>query len=192
MASLRSGNYVVKSKPGQNPVWQRPGASQFLAGRIGAVSSGTGVPPERERRKAAVKIFAIYGRLFQAGAMTTPLALVFYENLLPGSQLVNRLQDLGYRVQTIGDVQTLVPQALQERPLIVVADLASAQVDVCAIIRDLKRNPETRHIPVIAFTDLKDKQLQTAATAAGATMVAGNDAILDQLPELLDQALQVE
>jgi len=159
---------------------------------MGAVSGGTGVPPERERRKAVVKIFAIYGRLFQAGAMTTPLALVFYENLLPGSQLVNRLQDLGYRVQTIGDVQTLVPQALQERPLIVVADLASAQVDVCAIIRDLKRNPETRHIPVIAFTDLKDEQLQTAATAAGATMVAGNDAILDQLPELLDQALQVE
>jgi|SRR5437667_12879094 len=124
--------------------------------------------------------------------MTTPLALVFYENLLPGSQLVNRLQDLGYRVQTISDVQTLALQALQEKPLLVVTDLVSANADVCAMIRRLKRNPETRHIPVIAFTDLKNEELQTAATAAGATMVAGNDAILDQLPELLDQALQVE
>jgi len=107
--------------------------------------------------------------------MTTPLALVFYERLLPGSQLVNRLQDLGYRVQTISDVQTLVRQALQEKPLILVTDLASACADMCAIIRELKRNPETRHIP-----------------AAGATIVAGNEAILDQLPQLLDQALQVE
>ena len=63
---------------------------------------------------------------------------------------------------------------------------------MCSIIRELKKNPETKHIPVIAFTDLKDEKVQAAATAAGATMVAGNDAILDQLPELLDQALQVE
>ena len=124
--------------------------------------------------------------------MTTPLALVFYENLLPGSQLVNRMQDLGYRVQTISDVQMLVLQALQEKPLVIVTDLAAANADMCAIIRELKRNPETRHIPVIAFTDLKDEKLPSAATSAGATMVAGNDAILDQLPELLEQALQVE
>ena len=119
--------------------------------------------------------------------MTTPLALVFYENLLPGSQLVNR-----YRVQTVSDVQTLVLQALQDKPLIVVTDLVAGSADVCAVIRELKRNPETRHIPVIAFTDLKNEELQSAATTAGATMVAGNDAILDQLPELLEQALQVE
>jgi len=139
-----------------------------------------------------VNIFAICHRLFQAGAMTTPLALVFYENLLPGSQLVNRLQDLGYRVQTTNEVQTLVLQALQEKPLVIVADLASATADVCGFIRELKRNPETRHVPIIAFTDLKNAKLPAAATAAGATMVAGSDAILDQLPELLEQALQIE
>ena len=70
--------------------------------------------------------------------------------------------------------------------------LVAGSADVCAVIRELKRNPETRHIPVIAFTDLKNEELQSAATTAGATMVAGNDAILDQLPELLEQALQVE
>jgi|SRR5438477_9286199 len=124
--------------------------------------------------------------------MTTPLALAFYENLLPGSQLVNGLQDLGYRVQTISDVQTLVLQCLQEKPLVVVADLAAANGDVCAAIRELKRNPETKHIPVIAFADLKNAKLQALASAAGATIVAGSDAILDHLPQLLEQALQVE
>ena len=124
--------------------------------------------------------------------MTTPLALVFYEKLLPGSQLVNRLQDLGYRVQIISDIQSLVLQVLVDKPLIVVADLASAASDVCAVIRELKQNPEARHVPVLAFTDLKNNKLQTVAMAAGATIVAGRDAIIDQLPELLDQALQVE
>ena len=63
---------------------------------------------------------------------------------------------------------------------------------MCAIIRELKRNPETRHIPVLAFTELKNEKMQASAAAAGATIVAGNEAILDQLPQLLDQALQVE
>ena len=124
--------------------------------------------------------------------MTTPLALAFYENLLPGSQLVNGLQDLGYRVQTINDLKTLVAQSMQEKPMVVIADLAVTNGDVCAAIRELKRNPETRHIPIIAFADLKNEKLQAAATAAGATIVAGSDAILDHLPQLLDQALQVE
>ena len=124
--------------------------------------------------------------------MTTPLALAFYEYLLPGSQLVNGLQDLGYRVQTISEVQTLVLQSLQAKPLVLVVDLATSNGDVCAAICELKRNPETKHIPIIAFTDLKNEKLHAVATAAGATIVAGSDAILDQLPELLDQALQVE
>ena len=123
--------------------------------------------------------------------MTRPLALVFYGNLLPGSQLVNRLQDLGYRVQAIGDVRTLVVQAVQEKPLVVVTDLA-ASVDVCPVIRELKKNPETKHIPVIAFSNMKDGRLPAAAMASGATLVAGGGAILDQLPELLEQALRVE
>ena len=124
--------------------------------------------------------------------MTKPLALIFYERLMPGSQLVNGLQDLGYRVQTVSDVQTLVLQSLQEKPMVVVADLAATNGDVCAAIRELKRNPETKHIPIIAFTDLKNEKLQAVATAAGASIVAGSDAILDQLPQLLDQALHLE
>jgi CheY-like chemotaxis protein len=123
--------------------------------------------------------------------MTKPLALVFYEKLLPGSQLVNCLQDLGYRVQTIDDLKTLAVQAVRDKPLVMVTDLAASQSDVCAVIRELKRNPETKHIPIIAFGDMKDEQL-SAATAAGATIVAGRGAILDHLPELLEQALHVE
>ena len=41
-------------------------------------------------------------------SMTRPLALFVYERLLPAGQLVNRLQDLGYRVQSLEDPATLV------------------------------------------------------------------------------------
>ena len=68
-------------------------------------------------------MIAIPRGLLQAARMTEPLALVFYEKLMPGSQIVNRLQDLKYRVQTIGDAASLVEAGEHAKPLLVVADL---------------------------------------------------------------------
>ena len=124
--------------------------------------------------------------------MTKPLALLFYENLLPGSQLVNRLQDLGYRVQTMADTRLLVEQAQQAKPLVVIVDLTSPEQDVCAAITAMKQQPATAHLPILAFTSRKNTRLQAAAQSAGATLVASDNAILDQLPQMLDQVLQVD
>ena len=124
--------------------------------------------------------------------MTRPLALICYEKLLPGSQLVNRLQDLGYRVRAATNAEALVACAEQEKPLVVLADLQSPQKRVCDVIAEIRRNPSTRHVPVIAFAREEETELQTAARAAGATLVVSEAGLLDQLTELLDQALQVE
>jgi CheY-like chemotaxis protein len=141
-----------------------------------------------------VKLFAIFGRLFQAGVMTKPLALVWYEKLLPGSQLVNRLQDLGYRVHVAPDIDALVGCAERERPMLVLADLVASQAKarVAEIITLLRQNPATCHLPVIAFADEKATALRTAATKAGATLVVNEAAILTHLQQFLDQALQVD
>jgi CheY-like chemotaxis protein len=124
--------------------------------------------------------------------MTQPLALILYDRLLPGSQLVNRLQDLNYRVQTLSEAGRLVECAEQAKALLVLADLQSARNDVCAAISRLKQNPATRHLPVIAFGAESAAEAQAAAKAAGATLVVGESAILNHLPQLLEQALQVE
>lgn len=124
--------------------------------------------------------------------MTKPLALILYEHLLPGSQLVNRLQDLGYHVKTASDSRSLTTQALGERPLLIIIDLSTRQTDACGAIRDLRKEAEIRHVPIVAFGDSSDVSLVAAATAAGATLVAGRGAIVDQIQELLEQALQVE
>jgi CheY-like chemotaxis protein len=124
--------------------------------------------------------------------MTEPLALVGYERLLPGSQLVNRLHDLGYRVQALADLGTLETLAVEMKPLVVLVDLQCARADACAVISGLRQNPATRHLPVIAFAGEREAELQAAAQAAGATLVVSETRLLAHLGALLDQALQVE
>src|SRR5499427_7276388 len=98
--------------------------------------------------------------------MTQPLALVLYEKLLPGSQIVNRLQDLNYRVEVVTDPALLANAAEQSKPLLVLADLESTHQNVCTVLGRLKQNPATEHLPVIAFTGQDAQALQAVAQAA--------------------------
>ncbi|HZV36010.1 MAG TPA: hypothetical protein VFB72_15650 [Verrucomicrobiae bacterium] len=123
--------------------------------------------------------------------MTQPLALVFYEKLLPGTQLVNRLQDLGYRVVSVGG-ESLVVCAVRDKPLVVLADLAARRTNVVEAISQLRQNPETNHLPVIAFAEEKDTALQSAARDAGATLVVAETAIITHLEQFLEQALRLD
>ena len=124
--------------------------------------------------------------------MTEPLALVFYKSLLPGSQLVNRLQDLKYRVQTVSGTALLVDCCEQTRPMLVLADLHTDPQDVCGAIGKLKQNPTTRHIPVIGFGTEQQQDLQDSALACGVTLVVSESALLNHLAQCLDQALSIE
>jgi CheY-like chemotaxis protein len=124
--------------------------------------------------------------------MTQPLALVLYEKLLPGSQLVNRLQDLKYRVQMVADTEALIRCARQDKPMLVFADLISSRNDVSAAIQDLRQGADTKHLPIIAFAPENAVKQQNAARAAGATLVVGEAAVLTHLSQFLDQALQLE
>jgi CheY-like chemotaxis protein len=118
-----------------------------------------------------------------------PLALVLYEKLLPGTQLVNRLQDLGWRVQTINDEAALTRTAEEQTPMLVIADLLSTRRNISEGIADLRRNAQTKHIPVIAFTAESEQKAFDTALAAGATVVVSDTAILQHLNQVIDQAL---
>ena len=124
--------------------------------------------------------------------MMQPLALVVYEKLLPGSQLVNRLQDLNYRVQVIPDAEKLPEVAENTTPMLVLADLDATRENVTPAIARLHQHPATKHIPVIAFAEREDPALFQEAQAAGAILVVTDTAILNHLPQLLEQALRLE
>jgi len=123
--------------------------------------------------------------------MIQPLALVLYEKLLPGSQLVNRLQDLNYRVQTINDAHLVVECAEQSKPLLVLADLESTGKNVLEALARLKQNSTTKHLPVIAFSREDKPELRAAAQEAGLSLLVTEAAIINHLPQLLDQALDL-
>lgn len=124
--------------------------------------------------------------------MTQPLALVYYRKAMPGSQLVNRLRDLEYRIQTVNEPAGLEACAQTEGPMLIFADLADReQADTLKVITKLRANAATRHIPIVAF-GAEDDALQQAAQTAGATMAVGETALLAHLPGLLEQALRVE
>jgi len=138
------------------------------------------------------KTFAIPQVLTQSFAMTKPAALLFHDDLLAGSQLFNRLQDLGYRVQGLSALSSLVSEAVRIKPIVFVALVSSASSPVSAGIEDLRKNPETAHIPVLLFTKDRGREVAEASRQAGATLVAGEAGILTQLRQLMDQVLQVE
>ena len=68
--------------------------------------------------------FASFLFPFHLRRATQPLVLVNHQKLMPGSQLVDKLPDLNYRVQTVNDPAAFQSCALSERPLLAIVDLA--------------------------------------------------------------------
>ena len=123
--------------------------------------------------------------------MSQPFALVFYERLMPGSQLVNRLQDLNYRVLAINNAALLAATVKREMPMLLLADFES-KADIRTAIEKIKADPTTAHVPVIAFAPDNQQDTLASAKAAGANFAIGESALGNHLPQLLDQALQLE
>ena len=124
-------------------------------------------------------------------AMSQPLALIYYERLLPGSQLINRLQDLGYRVTHL-EKPDMLKSAGTQKPIVILIDVSDKSESACAHITALKGDKSTAHIPVLAFTGARNKKAQGAAQAAGADLVAADEGVLAQLPQLLEQILHLD
>lgn|SRR5687767_7552663 len=123
--------------------------------------------------------------------MSEPLALLVYEKLLPCGQLVNQLQDRGYRVQPLADPGDLT-RAIEQKPMLVFMDLEPKTDQACAAIRRLKNDPSTAHIPVIAIAPHTREELAENAREAGAKLVVYDNAILVHLDQFLEQALQLD
>jgi len=158
----------------------------------GGALRGPGKRVPAGRSVVSHKLFAIWARVSQSLVMTQPLALVLYEKLLPGTQLVNRLQDLGYRVHPISTVEGLAACAEQVKPMLVLADLYTTRGSVVDVIGQLRKNSATTHLPVIAFAEEKEAALQESARQAGATLVVNDAALLAHLESFLEQALRLD
>ncbi len=123
--------------------------------------------------------------------MMSPAALVYNQSLVAGNQLVNRLHDMGYRVHTTSDLEALPNLAAQLKPMIFFAGLGSKPTEVLRAIRSLKSSSDTTHIAIIGTLAADDPDLAESARAAGASLIASEGALLVQLPQLIEHALEV-
>lgn len=124
--------------------------------------------------------------------MTQPLAIVLYERLLPGSQLINRLQDLHYRVHALSDPCLLASTCQELTPLIVIADLDCGSSGTLSAIAELRANPATQHLPVIGFCAETSPMSARASEAGTLTAFTTDTAVVNHLKQILDQALRLD
>ena len=123
--------------------------------------------------------------------MLQPLAIVFYERVMPGSQLANRLQDMNYRVLVLNNPALVAATARRESPLIAFLDL-EARGDICGAIERIRSDDTTSHLPIVAFAPADKTELLAAAQKAGASLIVGESRLGSQLPQLLEQALHLD
>lgn len=124
--------------------------------------------------------------------MTTPLALLLYDKLIPGTQVLHRLQDLQYRTAVVHHPDALIDETRREKPMIIFTDLVSNRGDVCAAIALIRGTAETAHVPIVAFAPEAEAKLQECARQAGATLVVSESTILQHLRQFLEQALALD
>ena len=118
--------------------------------------------------------------------------MLLYQKLLPGTQLVNRLQDLKYRVQTIGAPAELAESAAKFKPMVVLVDLGTSDPELLREVRRLRERKETQHLPVIGFGATNTEEAKKTALEAGVTLLVSDSAILSHLSQCLAKALELD
>lgn len=110
---------------------------------------------------------------------------------MPGSQLVNRLQDLNYRVLAVSNPALLAATTKRETPLLLFVDL-EARGDIAGTIEKIRADAATSHLPIIAFAPDNQTARLDEARMAGANLTVGESALAGHLEMLLDQALHLD
>lgn len=100
------------------------------------------------------------------------------------------LQAMGYRVSTASDGAEAIAQAERLLPDLIVLDLELPRVSGYEAAAQLRANPETRHIPLIAATGFSHQRQLDRAREAGFDEIVVKPADPDALVEVIERLLQ--
>ena len=93
--------------------------------------------------------------------------LVVEDNAMSRDMLCRRLQRRGYRVTTAEDGAQALERVRAELPDLVLMDLSLPVIDGWEVTRQLKLDPRTAHIPILALTAHAMAGDEQGALAAG-------------------------
>jgi len=78
------------------------------------------------------------------------------------------LTTAGYKVTVIGAPEQALEKTTAARPDIILLDIMMPKINGLEVLELFKRSPELKKVPVIAFSNLLDKEAEKAALARGA------------------------
>ena len=115
-----------------------------------------------------------------------PLLLVVSDDLLLPSRIREAAKPLGYAVQTVSSAAS-AREALQKMPppRAVLVGLNARRFDPLVFIRDVKADPQTQHLLVLAFAGHVETEKHADAREAGADLVVANSSVALHLPQIL-------
>ncbi len=94
--------------------------------------------------------------------------LVVEDNRASMKLLVGILADVGFAVRPAGDGELGLRSVQAKKPDLILLDFKLPGIDGIEVCRRLRKDPETREIPVIFVSALEDSQLKVQALQAGA------------------------
>jgi len=111
----------------------------------------------------------------------SPRTVLVVDDLVENIDILRRfLTPMGFQVVAANCGEDALRFAMGNPPDIVLLDLAMPGMSGLEVCKELKQNPETRHVPVIIITGVADRDANVRATAAGAD---------DFLPKPFDRVL---
>jgi CheY-like chemotaxis protein len=118
--------------------------------------------------------------------------MVVEDNEFSRDALSRRLARRGYRIVLAVDGAEAIDLARAEQPDLILMDLGLPRVDGWEATRQLKGNPDTRHIPIIvlsahAMTNDRDKALQAGGDEFDTKPIRFNP-LLEKIEGLLARA----
>ena len=97
----------------------------------------------------------------------------------------------GYRITTAIDGASALKEARATSPDLIVLDLELPGISGYDVARELRRDPETRHIPLIAATGFSQERQLRLARQAGVDAVVVKPCDPDQLVDEIERLLPV-
>ena len=124
--------------------------------------------------------------------MIKPVAILLHEKLIPGTQVITRLEELDYRVVIGHEPNALLELVRESMPMIIITDLSSRRAEILDAISSVKGDPAVSHVPVLAYEVREDEHQFAEAREAGVDVLATEATIVPHLAQFIEQALQIE
>ncbi len=115
--------------------------------------------------------------------------LVVEDNEINRDMMVRRLQRRGYTIVTAVDGQQGIDMTQSEAPDIVLMDMSLPVVDGWEATRQIKSNPNVRHIPVVGLTAHAMVGDRDKAMNAGCDDYATKPVEFEKLVELINRLI---